>query len=228
MGISESYLHFVEEMRGKLKKLQRDPASVKVLAVTKNRSIEEIQEAYRLGCRDFGENRVQEALQKIAVFPQTARWHLIGPVQRNKVKKIIGKFYLIHSVDRFEIAEAIALESEKSGIKTQVLLQVNTSQEPSKHGFHPDTVKTLIPKLVALNGIEIRGLMTMAPFVENEAHIRSSFQDLSRLRDVLQGIVGNTAFLSELSMGMSHDWKIAIDEGATWLRVGSLLFGERY
>lgn len=188
----------------------RSPENILLLAVSKGCSLEEILAAYKDGCRDFGESRVQEALEKIENAPKDINWHLIGSLQTNKVKKAIGKFKLIHSVDSYELAEKIS----NASIKIPILLQVNTSGESTKHGLSP---QENLEKFFRLPGVSVEGLMTMAPFVENEAVIRDCFVKLRNLRDQYG--------LKHLSMGMSHDWRIAIEEGATILRIGTNIFG---
>lgn len=188
------------------------PAAVKLIVVTKNIPVESIQSVYELGCRDFGENRVQEALPKIEEMADDIRWHFIGTLQKNKVKKVVGRFDLIHSVDSFELAQEIS----KQGIDTKILLQVNTSGEESKQGFSPGEIEKKLPLIQKLPFVQVQGLMTMAPLTENVAEIRSCFRSLRELRD--------RHGLQELSMGMSHDYMMAIEEGATMVRIGSAIF----
>ncbi len=188
------------------------PKNVKLVAVTKNVPVEDISLVYELGCRDFGENRVQDALPKIEELPPDIRWHFIGTLQKNKVKKVVGNFALIHSVDSVELAQEIS----KQGIDTSILLQVNTSGEESKQGFTEDEFRRDLAMIQKMPYIQVKGLMTMAPLTEDVDQIRMCFRRLRELRDELG--------LKELSMGMSHDYKIAIDEGATIVRIGSAIF----
>lgn len=189
---------------------------ITVIAVSKQRSIEEIKIAYDLGCRDFGENRIPEALEKMAVLPQDINWHFIGALQKNKVNKAIGHFTLIHSVDTPELAEKIAKSSEAANLTTSILLQVNTSGEASKQGLNPEAWRPHLESLFSLKNIEIKGLMTMAPLTEDTAIIRKTFHSLREFRDELK--------LPLLSMGMSHDYEIALEEGANLLRIGTAIF----
>lgn len=188
------------------------PKNVKLVVVTKNVPVEDISLVYELGCRDFGENRVQDALPKIEELPPDIRWHFIGTLQKNKVKKVVGNFALIHSVDSVELAQEIS----KQGIDTSILLQVNTSGEESKQGFTEDEFRRNLAMIQKMPYIQVKGLMTMAPLTEDVDQIRMCFRRLRELRDELG--------LKELSMGMSHDYKIAIDEGATIVRIGSAIF----
>jgi pyridoxal phosphate enzyme (YggS family) len=180
----------------------------RLVAVTKGHSWDECQPLYREGIRDFGENRLQEALPKMEEAPVDARWHFIGTLQKNKVNKVAGRFALIHSVDSFELAEKISKTAPQD-----ILLQVNIRH---RHGFTPDELRKSFEALRALPNLSIQGLMTMAPDTEDTAIIRDTFRTLRKLRDELG--------LKELSMGMSHDWQIALEEGATLLRIGTLLF----
>lgn len=180
----------------------------KLVAVTKGHPWEECKFLYDEGIRDFGENRALEALQKIEEAPQDARWHYIGTLQKNKVSKVVGKVDLIHSVDSFELAKKIAMTGAQ-----KVLLQVNIRHQ---HGFKPEELREIYPELTALDNLKIEGLMTMAPNTSDTALIRDTFREVRLLRDELG--------LKELSMGMSGDWRIALEEGATLLRIGSALF----
>lgn len=226
-SVADSYRALVEEVEGIARSVGRDPGSVQVVAVTKTWALDHVMPAYDAGCRDFGENRVQELLEKILDAPSDLRWHLIGTLQRNKVKQVIGKVALIHAVDSVRLAEEIAKQSVNAGAVTKILLQANTSGEASKHGMMPSEWKDAIEHVVALEGVEVTGLMTMAPFTEDEAVVRRCFSVLRQLRDELQQQVGDAVRLTELSMGMSQDYRIAIEEGATLIRVGSALFGMR-
>ncbi len=197
-----------------LQKIRTQIGEATLIAVSKGRSCDEILEAYAAGQRDFGENRVQEALAKMEELPRDIRWHFIGKLQKNKVNKVIGRFALIHSVDSYELAKRI---SEASRNATPILLEANTSGEATKSGLSPTKWEELFPQVLELKGIEVKGLMTMAPLTDNRNAIRSCFAELRRLRDRL----GNIPFLS---MGMSNDYLIAIEEGATHVRIGTALF----
>lgn len=206
----------------------RDPDSISLVAVTKTHSIEQVMPIYQAGCRDFGESRVQEALDKMPLMPDDSRWHLIGTLQANKIKKIIGRFVLIHSVDSLELTKKISEYSMLAKIVTPLLLQVNTSGELTKHGFTPEELRLQIREVFALEGVEVRGLMTMAPLTEDVGVIRQCFSILRYLRDEIKGWLDIPASFRELSMGMSHDYPIAIEEGATILRVGSAIFAIKH
>lgn len=190
--------------------------SVQVIAVSKQRTLAEIEAVYAEGCRNFGENRIPEALEKISSLPNDIQWHFIGALQKNKVNKAIGKFALIHSVDTPELAEKIARSSEFANVTTSILLQVNTSGEASKQGLDPDSWRPHLDLLFSLKNIEIKGVMTMAPLTEDSSVIHKTFRRLREFRDELK--------LPLLSMGMSHDYEIALEEGANLLRIGTAIF----
>jgi PLP dependent protein len=194
----------------------RDPREIQIIAVSKGRSLEEIQSVYAEGCRLFGESRVQEALPKIAQMPQEIGWHLIGTLQKNKVRKALGRFQLIHSVDSVELAKKISELSGEMGKATPILLQVNTSNEPAKHGLSVEEWERSFEAVQALPSLSIDGLMTIGPLVEEEGEVLRSFAALRALNEKLK--------LRHLSMGMSHDYPLAIREGATLLRIGTAIF----
>lgn len=227
MTVGERYLSLDQEIRRIAKDCGRDLSEVSLVSVTKKHSLKHVLPAYEAGSRIFGENRVQEALEKISEAPDDIDWHLIGTLQKNKVRKVVGHFALIHSVDTPELAEKISEVSVEKGIKTAILLQVNTSGEVAKHGMTAEQWMNSFKSLLMLEGIEIQGLMTMAPFVEDQKVIRNCFADLRHLRDQLQKMAGDQCALKHLSMGMSHDYAIAIEEGATLVRIGTAIFGER-
>ncbi len=221
----DQYKKILHEIHTIAEKCKRDPATIALVAVTKGRSLDQIHAAYEGGCRDFGENKVQESLQKISDFPYKTNCHLIGTLQTNKVRKVIGKFHLIHSVDNYQLAKKIAAASEEVGFVTSVLLQVNTSKESSKHGFSPEELMGGFTSISELKGIQIKGLMTMAPLIDDENAIRKCFRNLRLLKDKINSAFGQQ--INDLSMGMSQDYHIAIEEGATLLRIGTAIFGER-
>lgn len=196
----------------------RSPNDISLLAVTKNRSWPFFEPFYNLGQKAFGESRPQELLEKFYQTPSDIAWHFIGNLQRNKVKKIIGKCALIHSVDSYEVALKIEECSLQAGVVTPVLLQVNTSGEMSKNGLSLDGWRFCYEKMLSLKAVDIQGLMTMAPFVDDEILVRRCFSSLREFASEL--------CLQKLSMGMSHDYPWAIKEGATIVRIGSLLFPE--
>jgi pyridoxal phosphate enzyme (YggS family) len=199
----------------------RDPDSVQLCAVSKTYSATAVEEALAAGQRLFGENRVQEALQKIPLVPPQARWHLIGHLQSNKVRKILPLVEMIHSVDSLDLARDISRIAGELGLRTKILLQVNAASDDAKFGFTVSGVRAAFPELLALPGIEIRGLMTIPPLAGDP---RPHFAALRRLRNEL---ATPAQPLPELSMGMSSDFPAAIAEGATIVRVGSAIFGAR-
>lgn len=197
-------------------------SAVTLVTVTKGRAYDDIYPAYEEGARHFGENRIQEALEKISKAPADLHWHFIGSLQKNKVRKVVGHFDLIHSVDSFELAKKISEVSTELGITTSFLIQVNTSGEVAKHGYSPELWESHFRSLIALPSINVEGLMTMAPFTDDTDQIRRCFAGLREFRDSLQEPFGKP--LPHLSMGMSHDYRIAIEEGATLVRIGSAIF----
>jgi pyridoxal phosphate enzyme (YggS family) len=201
----------------------RDPEDVTVVAVTKTVGIEDIRAALVAGVHDFGENRVQEFLGKYGLFP-TARWHFIGTLQTNKVKDIVGKAFLIHSVDSPHLLAEVDRRATQAGVVQPVLLQVNVSGEQSKHGLDPADVREVLIGASGMDGVEVRGLMTMAPLGRPE-DARWVFRELRELRDSLREMPLNGVELHELSMGMSNDFRVAVEEGATIVRVGRAIFG---
>lgn len=199
---------------------------VRIVAVTKSHGPEAVRAAVAAGLEDIGENRVQEALAKqeqLADVP--ARWHLIGTLQRNKVRHVVGRFTLIHSVDRVELAKELDHRIGVGGGQRQpVLVEVNCSGEPQKGGVEPEGLPALVEVITALPGLEVRGLMTLAALTDDERRQRTAFGQLRALRDAMQAA---GYLLPELSMGMSADYPAAVEEGATMVRLGTLLFGER-
>ena len=194
-----------------------------IVAVTKTVGIDEVRRALAAGISDFGENRVQEFLGKYGLFPD-AKWHFIGSLQTNKVKDVVGRACLIHSVDSLKLLEEIERRSRQAGVVQPVLLQVNVSGEESKHGFEPRDVKDALVDASDMANVEVRGLMTMAPLGGPE-RARGVFRGLRELRDSLRAMPLNGVELAELSMGMSGDFRIAVEEGATIVRVGRAIFG---
>lgn len=215
----------LDSLHATIRKLASHP--VTLVAVTKSATPAQIQEAYAAGLRDFGENKVQDALAKMDALPPemsgNIRWHLIGPVQSNKVNKTLGRFYLIHSVDRLDMAEKLSAKNEAQGWVQPILLQVNISGEASKSGFRPEELPDVLNQLRSCAGLEVKGLMTMAPNDASDLVAREVFGGLRDLRDVVSRACGLP--LTELSMGMSKDFVHALSCGATILRLGNLLFG---
>ena len=217
----KKYLEFRNEIDLIAKKYGRNPSEITLIAVTKERPWQQAAPLYESGCRDFAENRLQEALLKISEAPPDIHWHLIGTLQSNKVAKALPLFTLIHSVDSIELVKKISFESVKQARVTRILLQANTSKELTKHGLTAEEWKRDFDQIHELPGISIEGLMTIAPFTQEEKVIRSCFANLRDLRDDLER---TGAHLPHLSMGMSNDYPYAIAEGATLLRIGTALF----
>ncbi len=206
----------------------RAEESVKLIAVSKTKPVEDIEQAYAYGCRDFGENKVQELVDKYEKMPKDIRWHMIGHLQRNKVKYIVDKVYLIHSVDSIRLAEEISKEAVKKNLTVSVLVEVNVSGEESKFGASSEEALRLVEEIAKLPGICVKGLMTIAPFVENAEENRLYFAKLKQIYvDIIQKNIDNVC-MEELSMGMTGDYEVAITEGATYVRVGTGIFGERH
>ena len=205
----------------------RDKKDVTLIAVSKTHPVEAIEEAYRNGCRDFGENKVQDLVDKYEQLPKDIRWHLIGHLQTNKVKYIIDKVYLIHSVDSLHLAETINSEAIKHNLIVNIMIEVNIAKEESKFGVFAEDAKELIKEISKLSNVKVCGLMTIAPYVENSEENRQYFVNLKELFiDIARENIDNVT-MNNLSMGMSGDYEIAVEEGATYIRVGTFIFGER-
>lgn len=205
----------------------RDSSEVTLIAVSKTKPVEVLQEAYDLGVRVFGENKVQELVDKYEALPKDIKWHMIGHLQTNKVKYIVGKVEMIHSVDSLKLAETIEKESAKKNCITKILVEVNVAEEESKFGLHVDEVIPFVEKISAFEHIQLCGLMTIAPFVENSEENRTIFKNLHKLSvDIMEKNIDNRN-ASVLSMGMTNDYEVAVEEGATMVRVGTGIFGVR-
>ncbi|MEN2986185.1 MAG: YggS family pyridoxal phosphate-dependent enzyme [Thermodesulfovibrionaceae bacterium] len=204
----------------------REPDDIKLIAVTKSQPVDKIKEAIDYGLRIFGENRVQEAKIKIAELKNfNIQWHMIGHLQTNKVKDAVNLFEVIHSVDSEKLAKFIDKEAEKRGKIQRVLIQVKLSEEDTKYGIKEEEVEKLIEVCLNLKNIKVEGLMTIPPYFENPEDVRPYFKKLRQIRDELNR--KGYDFIKELSMGMSHDFEVAIEEGATMVRIGTALFGQR-
>lgn len=208
----------------------RRPDTVTLVAVSKTKPVELIKLAYELGLRDFGENRVQDALPKIAEFRHAGlhpvAWHMIGHLQRNKANKVIGSFDSIQSVDTLQLAQALNHHAAELEQRIAILLQVNIAGEASKEGVTPEEALALAPQLVALPQLDVQGVMTVAPQVQDPETVRPVFRRLHELRERLREAAPQSAW-QHLSMGMTDDYCVAIEEGATIVRVGRAIFGER-
>ena len=204
----------------------RKREEVTLIAVSKTKPVETLQEAYDLGVRIFGENKVQELTAKYEALPKDIHWHMIGHLQTNKVKYIIDKAELIHSVDSLKLAETIEKEAAKHDLIADILVEVNVAEEESKFGMKMEEVIPFVEKVSAFPHVRVRGLMTIAPFVEDPEENRSIFADLHKLYiDIKKKNHNDT--VSVLSMGMTNDYEVAIEEGATMVRVGTGIFGAR-
>ncbi len=207
-------------------RVQRRPEEITLVAVSKTKPFSAIETAYAAGQRDFGENRLEELWEKAEQAEQLGmndiRWHMIGTIQSRKTAQAVGPITLIHSVDRLKIAQHLSRDAMAAQCVLSILLEVNVSGETSKHGFAPDELRQLAPEMANLPGIRLQGLMTMAPLVETPEATRPVFRALRQLRDQL-----TAEQPLQLSMGMTNDFEIAIEEGATIVRVGSAIFGER-
>jgi pyridoxal phosphate enzyme (YggS family) len=206
---------------------RRDPSAVTLVAVTKTFPVERVRLAYEAGVRDFGENRVQEGVAKVASLDRPdAIWHLIGHLQTNKAKPAAGAFRMIHSVDSRRVAEALDAEAGKLGRRLDVLLEVNLHGEESKFGFTADGALAEAPGIARLPNLRVLGLMTVGPLVEDAEAVRPLFRAVRQLGERVRPLVGDPAGW-HLSMGMTNDFEVAIEEGATIVRVGRAIFGER-
>lgn len=205
----------------------RSRSEVTLIAVSKTKPIEMMQEAMETGVNIFGENKVQEIVKKEVELPKDVEWHLIGHLQRNKVRQIAGKVKRIHSVDSLRLAEQIQKEYEKIGEIADILLEVNVAREESKYGLMPEETEAVIREIANFPNIKVHGLMTIAPFVEDPEKNRIHFQNLRKLLvDINAKNIDNIS-MDELSMGMTGDYEVAIEEGATYIRVGTGIFGSR-
>ncbi len=205
----------------------RSAGDVRLIAVTKGHPLERAREAAAAGLADLGESRVQEALAKQAAWPEAApqvRWHLIGHLQRNKARQAVGRFVLIHSLDSTRLADALEAAAAATGLVQDVLVEVNVAREPQKTGVLPEEAPALAAHAAALPHLAVRGLMTIAPYGASVQEQHRVFRELRELRD---GLATSSMELADLSMGMSEDFEAAVEEGATMVRLGTILFGER-
>lgn len=213
----------------------RDPADIVLIAVSKTKPFAAIEEALAAGQHDFGENRLEELWSKVEQAQRQGvmnlRWHMIGTIQSRKTSQAVGPFALVHSVDRAKIARRLSQEAESQDVNLPILLEVNVSGEESKHGFTPAALKDALPGLLALPGLRFDGLMTMAPLVDDPEETRPIFRNLRILLEELRGLFPTASYpqatWQHLSMGMTNDFEVAIEEGATLVRIGTAIFGKR-
>lgn len=227
----ETIVRNLEEVEERIQKAceraGRKRSEVTLIAVSKTKPVSMLEEAYQLGIREFGENKVQELTEKYECMPKDIHWHLIGHLQRNKVKYIVGRVYMIHSVDSLRLAEEISREALKKNVTVRILLEVNVAGEDSKFGAAVSETAALAESIAKLPAVHIEGLMTIAPFAENPEDNREYFQKLRQLSvDIARRNIDNVS-MDVLSMGMTGDYSVAVEEGATCVRVGTGIFGGR-
>ena len=225
--VAENLAQVRKNINESCNKINRDPNEVTLIAVSKTKPVEMLKEAYDAGARVFGENKVQEIVDKYDQMPSDVKWHMIGHLQRNKVKYIVDKVYLIHSVDSLRLAEEISREAVKKQVEVNILIEVNVAQEETKFGLKMEEVLPLVESIAEFPHIKIQGLMTIAPYVQNPEENRPIFAHLRKLSvDIAKKNIDNIT-MSILSMGMTNDYQVAIEEGATMIRVGTGIFGAR-
>ena len=225
--LSDNYDQTLYQIKEACHKAGRKEDDVVLIAVSKTKPLEMLQELYAHGCRTFGENKVQELITKYEMMPKEIKWHMIGHLQRNKVKYIIGKTELIHSVDSARLAEEISKESQKQAVVTKILIEVNIASEETKYGVSVKDLIPLIHEVSVMPNISIQGLMAIAPYVMNAEENREHFAKLRQLSvDIIHENIDNVD-MNVLSMGMTGDYQVAIAEGSTMVRVGTGIFGER-
>ena len=223
----ESYLEVKKRISESCRRCGRSENEVTLIAVSKTKPAEDIREIYDTGQRVFGENRVQEMCSKMPELPEDIQWHLIGHLQQNKVKYLMPRTAMIHSVDSLRLAETISKEAVRHGLVMPVLIEVNAAGEESKFGVSLNETAGFIRQISSLPGLDIKGLMTVAPFVDDPEDNRPVFRSLRQILVDINSKNINNIYLSELSMGMTNDFEVAIEEGATMIRVGTAIFGSR-
>ncbi len=225
--LKENLAEVEDKIQKACERAGRKREEVTLIAVSKTKPVSMLQEAYDLGVRIYGENKVQEIVDKYDVLPDDIHWHMIGHLQRNKIKYIVDKVDLIHSVDSVRLAEAINKEAEKKNVIVPVLIEVNVAEEESKFGFNTDDVMEFVESIKDLSNIRVMGLMTIAPFVADPEENRPIFAQLRQLSVDIDSKKYDNITMSILSMGMTNDYEVAIEEGATMVRVGTGIFGAR-
>ena len=209
------------------KRAGRDVTEVTLIAVSKTKPVTDLQEIYNAGVRDFGENKVQEMCDKMEKMPKDINWHMIGHLQRNKVKYIVGNVALIHSVDSYRLAEEINIQAKKKGIVVPILVEVNIADETTKFGVSKEDAMELVRQIASLDALSIKGLMTIAPYVVDPEENRAYFRKIKELSVDIDNQNLDNVSMDILSMGMTGDFEVAIEEGATMVRVGTGIFGKR-
>jgi pyridoxal phosphate enzyme (YggS family) len=224
-SVKENYAFILDRIAAACARAGRSPEEVNVIAVTKYVSPERIREALDAGILHIGESKAQTGVPKWEQLGERGTWHFIGHLQTNKVKQILGKFTYVHSLDRLSLANELEKRGEQAGVVTRCLVQVNISGEESKQGLNPEEVLPFLKEIESYQHIEVVGLMTMAPYVEDPEETRWIFRTLREMRDQLQQEKLANAPLQHLSMGMSNDFEVAVEEGATFVRIGTALVG---
>jgi len=225
MNLEQRVAHVEERIRAACARSGRPREDVRLIAVTKYVSLETTRRLMELGCSHIGENRWQDAAGKWEALQGAGTWHFLGTLQTNKVKDVVGKFAYIHSLDRLSLAKEIEKRAARQGIRVDCFIQVNVSGEQTKHGIAPDELPDFAREVSNCEHLRVVGLMTMAPHVEDAEQTRPVFRELRRLRDDLNEAGIFKEAVPHLSMGMSNDFEVAIEEGATWIRLGSVLTG---
>ncbi|HUX47151.1 MAG TPA: YggS family pyridoxal phosphate-dependent enzyme [Desulfosporosinus sp.] len=226
-GIEQSLVEVRQRINQAVVRSNRDPRSIRLLAVSKTQPVSAVEEAYRVGQRRFAENRVQEWAEKATFLKNDCEWHLVGRLQTNKVKYLDQSISMIHSLDRFSLLETLSAQGERCGIIWTTLVQVNIARDPAKAGLKPEEVSDFLNSIGDYPHVHVQGFMTIGARDASSAETRGFFRQLRVLRDTLQARKWSGVDLRELSMGMSGDFEMAIEEGATLVRVGRQIFGER-
>ena len=228
MSIRDNIMEVRRRIAAACERSGRDPEEVRLIAVSKTKPVSMIEEAVSAGQNIFGENRPQELRDKYALLPSSLQWHMIGHLQKNKIKYVVGRACMIHSIDSLDLAEAVNEQAAKSHVIMPVLVEVNAAGEESKFGLTPQSLMEQIDDFLAFEHMRVRGLMTVAPYTENPEDVRPFFKALRQLSvDIQNKSIDNNIDVSLLSMGMSGDFETAIEEGATHVRVGTSIFGAR-
>lgn len=225
--ITQNYDKVLENIKAACQSAGRNESEVTLIAVSKTKPISDIEELYNHGVRIFGENKVQELCDKYEALPKDIKWHMIGHLQRNKVKYIVDKVELIHSVDSVRLARQIEEEAAKKNVRVDILIEVNVAEEESKFGLKTEEVLDMVTQIAEFPHVSIKGLMTIAPFVENPEDNRKYFNKLKQLAVDIKAKNIDNVTMDKLSMGMTGDYMVAVTEGASYVRVGTGIFGER-